>query len=507
MNEAWPGRAAPAPCLEAEPVRKAGRNGLRRWLQVFIVVFAAAYALAPAQAAEPRAARIDALLWQWNRSDSPGAMVAVVENGEIVFAHDYGMADLEQGVPIRAETTFSLASMSKQFAAAAVALLAEQGRLKLDDDVRRYIPELPDYGHRITVSDLVHHTSGLRDYLQLWGLSGRAMTDSMPEDQILDLIARQKALNYVPGERYLYSNTGYQLISLLVHRASGQPLSTFAEKNLFAPLGMRHTHFHDDITRLVPFNAAPYARRDGGGFALVRTQVALVGAGKAYSTVGDLALWDANFYANRLGKGGPALIRQLQTTARLNDGKSIEYAFGLNVTHYRGLEAVRHSGASTGISTSMIRFPGQRVSVIVLGNVAQLGASALSERIADIWLDGHFSEPVPDHGQGKPDPTLAPATALRPDAALTAALAGDYYSEELDTIYRLEAQGTALAAYAGGARHRYALVPLEEDRFRLEDGEGDAASGRFLRGADGTPQGFVLDAGAIHGLRFVKRAR
>ncbi len=454
--------------------------------------------------AATREARIDAAFADMDNIHSPGAMVEVIQDGKVAFARGYGMADIEQGSPIRPETVFQMASMSKQFTAMCIALLAEQGKLRLDQDVRSIVPELPRYGRTITIEQLIHHTSGLRDYLGLWSLSGRAGTDSMPEEEALDLVSRQKATNFEPGSEYLYSNTGYMLLALIVHRVSGEPLSVFAEKNIFAPLGMAHTHFHDDVTRIVPFIAAPYAHREDGSLALVRSQNALVGAGKLNTTVGDLLLWDQNFYHNRLGKGTPALIQQVLTQGILNDGKRIDYAFALNVKKYRGLDVVSHSGGSYGISTDMERFPNQHVSVIVLSNNDEGHAVHRALQVADIWLEGTFPEPPPVHSANHDDGPQAPAP-IQLNSAQLAQVVGDYYSDELDTHYVIT-NGDGKLQVKARSHLSTTLVPLADGHFRFEGDEG-GVTGDFIRNTDGNITGFTLDAGRVKGIGFTGTGR
>jgi hypothetical protein len=278
-----------------------------------------------------------------------------------------------------------MGSVSKQFTAASVVLAAEQGFLSLDDDIRKYIPELPDYGQPVTLRQMLHHTSGFRDVLGLLDLSGRSALDLHPTAELLDLVARQKALNYKPGAEYLYSNTNYFLLAEVVKRATRKPLSVFAAENIFQPLGMTHTRFYDDHTVVVPGRIPAYAPGENGSFRVDwSTNYDNVGGGGLMSSVDDLLLWDRNFYENRLGKG--TLLKEMQTRGVLNDGKEISYALGLEIGKYRGLPIVEHDGALFGFRTEILRFPMQRFTVLCLCNLATASPGDLSRKVADVYL-------------------------------------------------------------------------------------------------------------------------
>ena len=335
---------------------------------------------------DPDHAKIDAIFAQYDHTNSPGCALGVYRDGRIVYSRGYGMADLNQGIAITSATPFYIASTSKQFTAFSVALAAEQGRLSLDDPIRKFIPELPAYAEAITVRHLVHHLSGIRDYLGLWSVSGRSFADQVPEAVALDLITRQKQLDFGPGTEWSYSNSGYFLLSVIVHRATGLSLRQFAEKNLFGPLGMTATHFHDDQNEIVSHRAEGYQAKPTGGFEIVKTSFALVGDGGLYTTVDDLLKWDSNFYANRLGSRGQALIDQVLTKGRFNNGEESRYAFGLFPSSYRGLATVDHGGAFIGYRAELLRFPSEKFSVAVLCNEGSAATEAMAHQVADLYL-------------------------------------------------------------------------------------------------------------------------
>ena len=333
--------------------------------------------------------KVDALFAEWDKPDSPGCALGIVQNGKLVYKRGYGMASLEHGVPISSQTVFRIASASKQFTAASVLLAAERGYLSLDDDIRKYLPELPDYGAPITIRHLIHHTSGLRDRDTLTFLAtGRYLATG---EETVQLLARQKALNFKPGDEHSYSNTGYFLMGQIVKRTTGKSLRAFAEENIFKPLGMNNTHFHDDRTMVVKNRAAGYSPRKEGGFRLNwSTNDDTVGDGGLLTTVEDLFLWDQNFYENELG--GKNFVRHLLSPGKLNTGEKLDYAYGLYLTEYKTLRIVTHPGSWRGFRAELLRFPEQKFSFICLCNVSNASAAQRARRVADLYLTHQLKE-------------------------------------------------------------------------------------------------------------------
>lgn len=338
--------------------------------------------------------QVDKLFTEWDRKDSPGCALGVISKGKFIYKRCYGMADLEHGVPLTPDSVFDVASTSKQFTAACIAILSRRGKLRLDDPIRKYLPEIPAYKHPITIRHLVHHTSGLRDYLTLMELAGMPYTNDYPDSEVYSLIARQKGLNFRPGTEHVYCNTGYLLLAEIVKRTSGMTLRQYADKNIFSPLGMKSTAFHDDCSRLVRNRAWGYAKgKEGNKVSLSLFDT--VGDGGLYTTLNDLAIWDRNFYDNRVGGFGQSLIRELTTPGRLNGGEELNYAFGLFIEDYRGLKTIHHGGAWVGYRLEFIRFPGQEFSVICLANTEALDAIAMARKVADLYLSDKFTAPKP----------------------------------------------------------------------------------------------------------------
>jgi CubicO group peptidase (beta-lactamase class C family) len=288
-------------------------------MRIFIVLFLSITSATALLGADDRTREVSELFAMFNQPDSPGCSVGVIRDGTFIYKRSFGYASLELGVPLTSESIFYMASVSKQFTAASIVLAAEQGHLSLDDDVRKYLPELPDYGRRITLRQMLHQTSGFRDFLDLVFLSGRDAADLASPAEILKLIARQKGLNNVPGAEWVYSNSNYFLLGEVIRHATGKSLKDFAAENIFQPLGMMHTLFYDDNTRVVPNRVAAYDRGPKGNFLVDwSTSYDIVGGGGLLSSVDDLLLWDRNFYADKLGKG--TLPIELQSHGVLNNG-------------------------------------------------------------------------------------------------------------------------------------------------------------------------------------------
>jgi CubicO group peptidase (beta-lactamase class C family) len=451
---------------------------------------------APA-AAQPgdAAARVAAIFAEFDRADSPGCAVGVAEAGRPVLRRGFGAANLDHGIAIGPTSAFYLASVSKQFTAAAVLLAAEQGHLSLDDDVRRHVPELPDYGRRITVRQLIHHTSGLRDYLTLLTLAGRPFEDVLTDESTLELIARQRALNFEPGTEFLYSNTGYVLLAEIVRRATGRSLRDYADAELFRPLGMGSTHFHDDAARVVPRRVIGYAPAGEQGVRISHLfHFDRVGDGGLYSTVDDLLIWLDNLSTGRVG--GPELRDAMHRRGVLANGDTIAYAGGLTHGRHRGLRTVEHGGGLAGFRTSTIRYPDDDLDVVVLCNTAAANAPVLARRVGEVWLGGRM-EP-----EAVAVPTAAtsawPPPAAAGDAGALSGYSGRYRSDELDAAYTLAVEADGLVVRRGTTR-----IPVRADGDdRFVGGMGLVL--RFTRDAAGAVTGFTLDAGRVRGIVFAR---
>jgi CubicO group peptidase (beta-lactamase class C family) len=403
--------------------------------------------------------QVDLVFAAYDRTDSPGCALGVYRDGEIRYARGYGMANLELGIAITPGTFFDIGSTSKQFTAFAIALLEQEGRLSQTDAVRKYIPELGRYADSITVAQLVHHTSGLRDYLVLMSLAGVRDEDWTDAADALRFIARQKEANFPPNSEYLYSNTGYFLLSEIVERVSGQTLRQFAEARIFRPLGMRGSHFHDDHTMIVPGRATGYAPKDSGGYGIAMSDFEQTGDGAVQTSVEELLLWDRNFYAGTVG--GMDLVRRQQVPGVLRDGTVQDYAAGLRVVKYRGLNTVRHGGAWAGYRAELLRFPDQQTSVAILCNRGDANPSALADRAADVILAGRMEPAPPAAPRTMAEGIRLPAEMLRPRV-------GTWRGRRTGEIRSIALEGDRLVWRFGGGT--LPLTPLAADRLQLPTG-------------------------------------
>ena len=408
-------------------------RAILKFLSAFLVIFFAP--VSASAASEIPSAQIDRIFSAYSKPGSPGCAVGVIQDGNFVFRKAYGLASLELGVPLSPQSVFYLGSVAKQFTAASVVLAAEQGLLSLDDDVRKYIPELPNYGHPVTLRQMLHHISGFRDFFDLIYFSGRNAADFNDPDEIFKLVVRQTGLNNAPGDEYIYSNTNYFLLGVVMQRATKKSLAEFAANNIFQPLGMAHTRFYDDATVVVPGRAAAYDNGRNGDFLVDwSTRYHVVGGGGLMSTIDDLLLWDRNFYANRLGKG--TLVKELETRGVLNTGKPINYALGLFLATYRGLPVVGHDGALFGYRTQILRFPEQKFSVLCLCNISSANPGSVARQIADLYLA--------DEMQYKAGASGSSGDKYSPDVST---FAGKYLDARSHEIYSFTASDGNLQAW------------------------------------------------------------
>ena len=362
--------------------------------------------------------QMDRLVGQTVKADGPGCAILVVDEGKIVFERAYGIADMDTGRPINTATAFNIESVTKQFTAACIALLAEEGKMSLDDDIRKYLPEMPAYEAPIQIKHLIFHTSGIRDLAVLSFLQGYPVDETPSESVLLDLLARQKELNFRPGETHRYSNSGYFLLGLVVQRVTGMSVGAYAERHLFDPLGMMRTSYHRDPERIGENVAIGHAALGEGKYR--RTHVAPdtrnFGFGGLYTTVEDLYRWDQSFIRNQIG--GESFNTLRLTCGTLNNGDPLTYAFGLRIGTHRGCRTVGHQGGSPSYNAFFMRFPDHKFTVICLANYA-LNTTRLSYEIADLYLE--LPNEKPAH---PPAPVTYPVAKV--DPAIYASFAGKY---------------------------------------------------------------------------------
>lgn len=484
----------------------------------------------PSTAAQPDAPReaVKELLSQYKSPGAPGMAVAVVQGGETVLVESVGLAHLEHDVPIDGGTVFHTASVSKQFTAAAVLLLERDGRVSLDDDVREYVPELPDFGPTIRLRHLLWHTSGLRDQWQLLGAAGWREDDAVTNRHVWRAIVRQRALNFEPGTQELYCNTGYTLLAEVVSRVSGQPFAAFCEREIFEPLDMESTRFHDDVHAVVPRRAESYIRGDDDSWRRYGLSFGTVGATGLLTTAEDLARWVSELLTGRVL--GQDLIERMVERGSLDSGEAISYASGLFVGERRGVRAVWHPGGDSGFRAGVQCYPDRGVGVVVLANRADINVWAMPHAIAQPYLED-LADPAPaenddprgqtqrngqgsapfaeenaerlsQHGlSGQPgwitDPQPEDAAAI----ASAAEIAGRYRSAELETVYELQAQGEAIVA-VHFRNEPVELRPLREGIYGR--GSWYFREVQIVRDSDGSVEGFLLHNSRARNIWFAR---
>ncbi|TBW30011.1 serine hydrolase [Gramella sp. KN1008] len=394
--------------------------------------------------------KIDSIFQKWNNDSTPGVAVAVVKNGEVIFKKGYGMANLEYDIPIQTNTIFHIASESKQFTNYCIALLAERGKLSLEDDIRKHLPYVPDFGKKITIKNLIYHTSGLRDQWQLLAISGTRIDDVIKQDHIIKLVENQKRLNFDPGERHLYCNTGYTLLAEIVEKVSGNTLREFAEQEIFKPLDMNNTHFHDNYEEIVKNRAYSYNSIDSTSFKKSILSYSTVGATSLFTTVEDEAKWLNNLNTGKVG--GMEVVNQMHELGVLNSGDTLTYAFGLSIERYKGRKMIGHGGSDAGFRSFVVRFPEEDLGIIVFSNLADISAYGKAMEIADIFL--------PEEKQEN--------NAKEYEQSLSKKKIGNYYSDQGLTCELIDSTDLFLKFNWGAEQ----LIPLSESTFSIFNGNG-----------------------------------
>jgi len=346
---------------------------------------------------------IDKLFKRWDKPDSPGCALAIIKDGNIVYKKGYGIADLEHNVPNTPKIRFNIGSITKQFTAMCILLLVEQNKISLDDDVREYLPKFPNYGQTVTIRHLLHHTSGIRDFAGLYILKGMVTLESThrPKHEALNIIFKQKELNFAPGEEMLYSNSGYLMLKAIIETVTGKTFREFAKENIFKPLGMKNTNYVDDDKYIIKNRAFGYIPDGEKGYfnAMISHKI----PGLIYTNVEDFFLWDQNYHDNKLGKGGQDLIKTMHTLDKLNNGEEVNYAFGLAIGKYKEQKIILHGGGVGGYDAIYISFPKYKFSVILLANIPNLMPESLAYKIADIYLEQFFK---PEQTKISVDPNI-----------------------------------------------------------------------------------------------------
>lgn len=465
---------------------------MMRTLLLGVALLVSLSAVPQSQAVVEPEPMVDEIFGKWSTA-TPGCAVGVGVAGRPELLKAYGMADLEHDVRNSPNTIFEGGSLSKQFTALAVQLLAADGKLSLDDAVRKYIPELPDYGVPVTIRHMLTHTSGLRDWGSVESIAGWPRTTrAYTHAHVLDIVSRQKALNFTPGDHYSYSNTGYNLAAVIVSRVSGMPFAEFSQRRIFGPLGMTRTSWRDDHTRIVKGRAMAYSD-EPDGFHTEMPFENVHGNGGILTTVGDLLIWNQNFIRPKVGTA--KLLEEMWTPGKFNDGAMQNYGLGLMVGELRGVKNINHSGSTAGYRAHLNRFPQAGLSVAVLCNVSSGDATRAANRVSEIFLADRMKP------ANAPPPPLAPPAPLNPPptAAQLGELAGNYWSDEAETLLVAAVENDTLVL-----KRRpdsvITLTAIGPDKFR-----GSIGTVLFRRNASGTAEALSVNQDRVWDLRFAKQ--
>jgi len=431
-------------------------------LKVMLLIVLSIFS-ANAQEQIPQQTTIDNIFSRWDTPDSPGGIVGIIKEGKLIFTKGYGMANLDYNIPNESKTVFRIASTSKQFTAASIIMLSEQGKLSLEDTLIKFFPNFPTYAHKVTIQHLLNHTSGVRDYLILARLSGLTVDDYYTDEIVEKLLTNQQELNFTPGDEYLYSNSGYWLLGQIVEKVSGISLAEFAKKNIFDPLEMNDTHFHNNHNQIVKNRASGYRPDRKGGYYIYNTTLDMIGDGGVFTNVNDLAKWDATFYNSKSFNQG--FWDKITKQGILNDGSKIRYANGLNIITYKGLKAIHHSGANVGYKAELIRFPEAQFSVVILANRTDSDPTKMAYKVADLFLEDTFKKEKRAQTKKSSSKIKDPKSITLTDKELHA-FEGSYWDFKSKTSRKLEVRNDTLNYIRANGRATK-MLPIETNKFQM----------------------------------------
>ncbi len=409
----------------------------------------------------PHKNEIDKIFAEFDKSDVPGASLGVIKNGKLIYARGYGMANLEYGIPNDEKSVFRIGSTSKQFTAACIVLLYQKGKLKLTDSLDKFFPEFPDYAKKVTIQHLLNHTSGIRDYLTLALFKGLRMDDYFDDKEVMHWLVKQQNLNFIPGEEFVYSNSGYWLLGQIVNKVAEMSMAEFAEQEIFKPLGMTHTHFQNDHNLIVKNRASGYSPKGEDDFKINMTTLNMIGDGGIFTTIEDILLWDNAYYQSKvLNK---EFWHVMTKKGQLNNSEAIDYAAGLYIEDYKGLKTINHGGEFVGFRAELLRFPEQHVSIALFFNRSDADPSGMAFRVADILLKDDF---INSHHE---KPKAVKKIDLENTLIYTLnQLIGDYQVNP-GVVLEFTIQGKRLHAHQSWNDKSYDLERINKNMYRIPD--------------------------------------
>lgn len=405
------------------------------------------------QTSQKQIQEIDSLFTSWNVSNHPGGSVLISKDGKTIFSKSYGLANIEYEVANTNYTLFNIGSISKQFTAMGIVLLEQQNKLSVDDDIRKHIPELPDFGESITIRHLLHHTSGLRDLHGLLGLAGWRRGDLETNDDVYRIIKNQKELNFKPGEEFLYSNTGYILLAKIIENASQLEFDQWMKQNIFQPLGMKDTYVATSLNKIVPNNATSYYLREE--FESAMEYWGYFGSGNIHSTTKDLNIWLQNFSTPQ--NNWESAFDKLLSTTPLNNGFETNYGFGIRIEEYAGNKVIQHGGSVGGFRAIARTFPEEHLNIVILSNYSRSNIGSKANKISDVFMDKRNDLPTKKVIQ-------TPTKYIKLSSERLKELEGVYWSDSEKSGRKVYFKNDTLR-YSSSEKNEWPLVPISNNSF------------------------------------------
>ena len=404
---------------------------------------------------------VDDIFSAWNKNDVPGCALGIIKDGELIYAKGYGFANLEYNIPNSAASVFRIASTSKQFTAACIVLLAEQGKLSLDDKLNKFFPDFPAYAKDISIRHLLNHTSGVRDYLTISYLKAHREDEYYEDKDIMKWLINQSELNFKPGDEHLYSNSGYWLLGKIVDQIAGMNMADFAEKEIFKPLGMSSTHFHNDHTRVVKNRASGYLPSGNESYQISMTTLNMIGDGGIFTSINDIKKWDDAYYdTSVLSKD---FWNMMTEKGSLNNGDKIDYASGLGIGNYKGLKTISHGGAFVGFRAELVRFPEQRFSVAIFTNRGDANPTRMAYQVADLFLKEKF---IQDEVEEESEIEIKEPKSVQLKTNELKSFTGHYWNETNSLARKIYLKNDTLR-YARSETNESDLVPISKNEFEM----------------------------------------